>query len=120
MSFLDRFKIQPKYKSTDPDVRLSAATELGDSDEERAALLALAREDPDARVRRAAAARIEDVGVLADLASVDQDAALRGELVERLAGIAATATAPDAASRALAALTDPKQIVNVARSSTVD
>ena len=53
MSFLDRFKIQPKHKSTDPEVRLAAVpSELGVRDEEDAAVLvALAREDADARVQ---------------------------------------------------------------------
>ena len=53
MSFLDRFKIQPKYKSADPEVRLAAIRELGDgpvTDEDRAAIVALAREDADPRV----------------------------------------------------------------------
>ena len=70
MSFLDRFKIQPKFKSTDPEVRLEAVREFSEAqatDEERAAIVALAREDADARVRRAAAGRIEDVNVLSDM-----------------------------------------------------
>ena len=57
MSFLDRFKIQPKHKSADPDVRIAGVAELGATEEDAAALVALAREDVDARVRRAAAAR---------------------------------------------------------------
>ena len=60
MSFLDRFKIQPKYKSTDADVRLEAVREFNAAsapDDERAANVALAREDADARVRRAARRR---------------------------------------------------------------
>ena len=72
MSFLDRFKIQPKYKSADADVRAQAVAELGAgplTDDDRAILVALANEDPDPRVRRAAAARIEDVAVLASIAA---------------------------------------------------
>ena len=30
MSFLDRFKIQPKHKSPDPDVRVASVQELHD------------------------------------------------------------------------------------------
>jgi hypothetical protein len=122
MSFLDRFKIQPKYKSADADVRAQAVAELGAgplTDEDRAILVALANEDPDPRVRRAAAARIEDVGVLASMATRDADEEIRGELVNRLAGIAAGEDA-EAATRALAALTDPKQISTVAKSSPVE
>jgi hypothetical protein len=43
MSFLDRFKIQPKHKSADPEIRLAGVAELGASDEEVAALVSLAR-----------------------------------------------------------------------------
>src|SRR5436190_10219216 len=126
MSFLDRFKIQPKYKSTDPDVRLAAVrefTEAAATDEERAAIVALARQDADARVRRAAAARIEDVEVLAALASADSpesDEELRREVLDRLAGVAAASAAADTAVRALGALREQTQIGNVARSSPLD
>jgi Domain of Unknown Function (DUF349) len=123
MSFLDRFKIQPKYKSTDPEIRLEAVRELAletATGEERAALVALAREDADARVRRAAAGRIEDVEVLAAIASSDADEGIRGELLERLAAVAASSTTGAAALAALGALRDPKQIGNVAKSSPID
>jgi hypothetical protein len=119
MSFLDRFKIQPKHKSADPDVRIAGVAELGPSDEDTAALVALAREDTDVRVRRAAAARIEDVEVLAGIAGQEQDAGLRDELLTRLAAIAA-GDEQAAASRALAALTDVKQIGTVAKTSSID
>src|SRR6476469_1382103 len=92
MSFLDRFKIQPKYKSTDPEVRAAAVGELAPgplSEEDAAILLALAREDVDSRVRRAAIARIDDVAALASIAGADADPAIRAEVLERLAFIAA-------------------------------
>jgi hypothetical protein len=123
MSFLDRFKIQPKYKSTDPEVRLSAVREFDPAaatDEERAAMVALAREDADVRVRRAAAGRIEDVNVLAGIAAFDTDEGNRAEILERLAGIASSSTVPETAGAALRALRDPKQIGNAAKSSPVD
>ena len=50
MSFLDRFKIQPKHKSADPEIRIAGVAELGASEEDAAALVALAREDSEARV----------------------------------------------------------------------
>jgi hypothetical protein len=120
MSFLDRFKIQPKYKSTDPEQRIAGLQELTDTPEDAGVLVSLARDDADARVRRSALARIEDVAVLADRAAADADASIREELVERLAGIAASSGSADAALRALAALSDPKQIGTVAKSSPVD
>ena len=119
MSFLDRFKIQPKHKSADPDVRIAGVAELGATEEDAAALVALAREDVDARVRRAAAARVEDVGVLAGMAAGDQDANLREELLGRLAAIAGGSDEP-AAARALGALTDPKQIGTIAKASPLE
>jgi len=73
MSFLDRFKIQPKHKSADPEIRASSVEELGPGEEDAAVLLSLAREDPDARVRRAAIARVQDVAVLAAIAGSDAD-----------------------------------------------
>src|SRR5215471_5799902 len=117
MAFLDRFKIQPKYKSTDPEQRVAGVQELTDSPEDAAVLVSLAREDADARVRRAALARLQDVTVLADLAAADADAAIRGELVDRLATVAASSDSADAALRALSALSEPKQIGTVAKSS---
>src|SRR4051812_6807502 len=113
MSFLDRFKIQPKYKSTDPDVRLAAVREFGDgpvTDEDRAAIATLAREDLDPRVRRAAAARIEDIELLAAIAGADTDEGVRADVLERLAAVAISSPTPAAAMTALAAPRDPKQI----------
>ena len=119
MSFLDRFKIQPKHKSADPEVRVAGVAELGATEEDAAALVALAREDSDARVRRAAAVRIEDVSVLAAVAGSDPDAAIREEILGRLTAIAA-GDAAGPAEQALGALTDQKQIATVAKSSPVD
>lgn len=123
MSFLDRFKIQPKHKSPDPDVRIAFVHELPagpPSEEDAAALVALAREDVDARVRRAAAARIEDVGVLAAVAGHDADPGIREEVLGRLAGVAASGDSAEAATAALGALTDQKQIATVAKNSPID
>src|SRR5918994_1509120 len=103
MSFLDRFKIQPKHKSTDPEIRAASVSELGEGEEDAAVLLALAREDADARVRRAAVARIEDVNVLAAIAGNDPEKGIREELLARL-GIIAANEAPDRALVALVAL----------------
>jgi Domain of Unknown Function (DUF349) len=120
MAFLDRFKIQPSYKSADPDIRAASVEELGAGEEDAGVLVALAREDSDARVRRAAVARITDVAVLAAIAGSDPDEGIRAGVLDRLAGIAASGDAPDAASRALGALTDQKQIATVAKTSPID
>ena len=121
MSFLDRFKIQPKHKSPDPEVRVASVQELPGgplSEEDTAVLVSLAREDVDARVRRAAAARVNDIGVLAAIVRGDQDEGIREEVAGRLADVAMSDAAE--AGQALATLTDPKQIAAVAKNSLVD
>src|SRR5258708_5458719 len=117
MSFLDRFKVQPKYNTPDPEIRAASVQELGAGDEDAALLVALARDDEDARVRRAAAAHIDDVGVLGAIAGSDPDAGIRGEVLERLAGVAASGDSAATAVLALGALTDQKQIAAVAKTS---
>jgi hypothetical protein len=52
MSFLDRFKPQPRWKHADPAVRAAAVSEIPDDDEHAAVLRELARDDDDLRVRR--------------------------------------------------------------------
>src|SRR6266852_1089763 len=99
MSFLDRFKIQPKHKSPDPDVRLASVQELG------AGAPGPLNED--------------DVGVLASIAAADADEAIREEVLGRLAGIAASGE-PAGAMQALGALTDQKQIATVAKTSPIE
>src|SRR4051812_40042262 len=119
MSFLDRFKIQPKYKSADPDVRAAAVQELGTGDEDAALLAAIAREDADARVRRVALARVQDMGVLTSAAASDPDPEVRLELLLRLAGIAVSDNAVRAA-QAVPALADQRQLADVASTSPHD
>ena len=119
MSFLDRFKLQPKYKSVDPDVRLSAVQELGGGPEDAAVLAAIAREDAEPRVRSAAAARVHEVPVLVALAVSDADEGVRSEIADRLAGVAAGDNA-DHAAQAVAALTDQRHLADVAQRSPHD
>src|SRR5438067_2198198 len=58
MALLDRFRAQPRQKHADPAVRLAFVQELPIS--EREVLAEIVREDADARVRRAAAAKLLD------------------------------------------------------------
>ena len=60
MSFLDRFKPQPRWKHADPAVRAEAVATVPDDDEHVEVLRELARGDVDLRVRRAAGARDGD------------------------------------------------------------
>ncbi len=69
MSFLDRFKPQPRWKHADPTVRAAAVAELmTDDPEQQRALVELAGTDEDVRVRRAAVARVDTVSDLVQLA----------------------------------------------------
>jgi hypothetical protein len=119
MSFLERFKLQPKWKSADPDVRVAGVHELDAAGEDGGVLADLAQHDEDPRVRRAAAARVEDVAVLGAIARTDPDEALRAELADRLTRVAAGDDA-DAAPAALDALTDQRQLAIVAKTARLE
>src|SRR4051794_19585766 len=116
MGILEKLRPQPRWKHTDPAVRAAAVYELGPDDGE--ALRALAREDSEARVRRAAVTRVDDPAVLADVARTDPDEDVRTEAIRNLAGLGAEtgdeARAADVV-RHLLALGRPKEAVLVAR-----
>ena len=119
MSILEKLRPHPRWKHADPTVRVAAVYELGPDESD--ALHALAREDAEARVRRAAVTRIDDVAVLGEIARTDPDEAVRAEAVRGLAGIAAEAGDPAQAIdavRQLMALGKMKEIVLVARDSS--
>ena len=119
MGILEKLRPSPRWRHADPTVRVAAIYELGP--EESDVLHALGREDGEARVRRAAAARIDDVGVLGDIAKTDPDEDVRTEAVRGLAGIAAEADNPALAIdavRQLLGLGRLREIVLVARESS--
>lgn len=119
MGILEKLRPQPRWKHADPAVRVAAVYELGGEDLE--ALHALAREDAEARVRRAAVSRIDEVALLGEIARTDPDEDVRSEAVRGLAGIAAEAddvTQAIEASRQLVALGRMREIVLVARDSS--
>jgi len=118
MSFLDRFKTQPKYRNPDPTIRLAGLAELPDDAESWGVIAELAASDEDVRVRRAAVGRIGAAGYLARLARTERDDALKRELCERLVAIANAPAADDSdAATALDGLNDPKHLGTVAKSS---
>ncbi|HET7619201.1 MAG TPA: DUF349 domain-containing protein [Vicinamibacterales bacterium] len=119
MSFLERFKLQPKWKSADPDVRVAGVQELDAAGEDAGVLTELAQHDDDVRVRRAAAARVTDVAALGAIARTDPDETLRTEITDRLVRVAA-GDAADAAPAALEALTDQRQLAIVAKTARLE
>jgi hypothetical protein len=116
MGILEKLRPQPRWKHADPAVRAAAVYDLGPDDAD--ALRALAREDADPRVRRAAVNRVDDLSVLADVARTDPDEEVRAEAIRGLAGLAAEADevvrATDAV-RHLSALGRTREVVVVAR-----
>lgn len=116
MGILEKLRPQPRWKHADPGVRAAAVYDLPPEDAE--ALLGLAREDADSRVRRAAVVRLSDAEVLGEIARTDPDDDVRGEAVRSLAGLAAETDAVDRATEAvrqLVALGRLKEVVVVAR-----
>jgi hypothetical protein len=121
MSFLDRFKPQPRWKNADPAIRAAAVAEIPRDDEHLAVLRELARDDADARVRRAAGGRLSAVEDVVQLARRERDEEVRRGYVERLVAIAtAPADTDAAASLALEGIADPKHFAAIARSSAHD
>jgi hypothetical protein len=121
MSFLDRFKPQPKWRHADPAVRATAVAEVPDDEEHRAVLLELASEDPDSRVRRAAASRLTFAEDLVRVARAAKDEDLRRSVVERLVALASAPSEDDGeAALALEGLDDQRHLSTVAKESPHD
>ena len=119
MGLLERLRPQPRWKHTDPSVRAAAVYDLGADDVE--ALHALAREDADGRVRRAAVSRLIEGDVLAEVARTDPDEEVRAEAIRGLAGLAAEADGDGTARPALRHLMDlgrTREVVAIARSAS--
>ena len=121
MGLLEKLRPAPRWKHADPAVRAAAVFELGPDEGET--LLALAREDADARVRRAAAGRLgalsdHVVPALADIAGTDPDEDVRTEAIRTLAGLAAETDRVELAievARVLVSLHRSRELVSVAR-----
>jgi uncharacterized protein DUF349 len=86
MTLLDRFRAQPRQRHPDAAVRLAFVQEL--PIDERDLLTEVAREDADARVRRAAVAKLMDAGALASVARSDPDETVRAQAIAMLRDIA--------------------------------
>jgi len=119
MALLDRFKTQPRHRHPDPAVRLAFVEEIPIDDREQ--LAAIARDDEDARVRRAAVAKLMDPPALAESARADRDEAVRNQALEMLRDIALEAFEGLGEREALAAvevLGDSKTLAFIAKNAS--
>lgn len=119
MTLLDRFRTQSRDKHSDPAVRLAFVDEIPIDD--RTTIAAIAREDEDARVRRAAVAKLMAPGPLAAIARDDHDEGVRQQAATMLRDIALEAfeDVSEAESlEAVAAISDPRTIAQVAKTAT--
>ncbi len=121
MALLDRFRAQPGQKHPDAAVRLAFVQEIPIS--ERELLAEIARDDAEARVRKAAAAKLMDPVALAGVARTDADDSVRAQALTMLRDIALEQfegvgeTDGLAAVDALASLPDAKALAVVAKTS---
>jgi hypothetical protein len=115
MGILDRLKPQPRWKHSDPVVRLQAIPELGDAIE----LAALSEHDPDAKVRTAALAKVVDPVVLGRVTTSDTDRGVRDAAADRLLALALDASNSEAATAA-GLLSDVRRVSAIAKSTVAD
>jgi hypothetical protein len=117
MTLLDRFRTQSQ-KHADPAVRLAHLGEIPVS--ERDLIAAIAREDDDARVRRAAVAKLMDPAALASILRDDPDESVRGQAATMLRDIALEAfegVAEGDSLEAVDAITDVRVLAQIAKTS---
>ncbi len=118
MTLLDRFRTQARDTHPDPAVRLAYVEEI--PIDQRDVLAAIARTDDDARVRRAAVAKLMDPHALADVARADADEEVRAAANAMLRDLALEAFEGigEAESRAaVEALGDPRMLSTVAKAA---
>jgi hypothetical protein len=117
MGLLEKLRPQPKWKHADPAIRLEGLHDIDHSDQD--ALASLASDDPDARVRRAATARLTDANVLAGIVRNESDGGIRDHALTRIVSLAdeGDERVGLTAVMALAALDRQRELANVARAS---
>jgi uncharacterized protein DUF349 len=119
MALLDRFRTHPGHKNPDPAARLQFVQEL--PLDERDLLHEVAREDADPRVRRAAVAKLMDPPALSGVAKTDADEHVRAQALSMLRDIALEAfegVGESESLAAVAAIDDPKTLINIARNAS--
>ena len=116
MTLLDRFRTQARDKHSDPAIRLAFLDEVPLDD--RDTIAAIAHEDEDPRVRRAAVAKLMMPAALASIARDDRDEAVRAQASSMLRDIALEAFEELGEIEALEAvghMTDPRLVSQVAK-----
>jgi hypothetical protein len=119
MSLLDRFRTAPRDKHPDASVRLAYVSEI--PLEDRDTIAAMAREDDDARVRRAAVAKLMDPVLLGRVAREDADESVRSQAMNMLRDIALEAFEGLGEAEALDAVDvvdDPRTRAQIAKTAT--
>jgi hypothetical protein len=118
MTLLDRFRTQTRHKHPDPAVRLSYVAEIPLDDREMIA--AIAREDEDPRVRRAAVGKLMDSAALGSIARDDADEGVRSAASEMLRDLALEAfegTGESDSLDAVDAIVDARLLTQVAKTA---
>jgi hypothetical protein len=121
MALLDRFRRPPQWKSDDPLARIAGVEELPLDQQD--VLVAIAREDGDSRVRRAAVRKIIDPALVADVAQTDRDESVREEAVSILRDLALGVFENTTEAESLAALRllqDVRDVMTVAESASLE
>jgi hypothetical protein len=116
-TILDKLRARPEWQHPDPAVRAEAVLRLPTSEQE--ALCTIAREDADARVRRAAVKKVHDVSVLGGLAEKDADEGVREEAAQRLVTTVLHARDEGTGRGALAGLREPRHLAAVAKAAAL-
>ena len=119
MTLLDRFRAQSPDKHADPAIRLAFVEGLTLA--EREAITTIAREDEDARVRKAAVAKLMDPSALAAIARDDRDETVRAQASLMLRDIALESfeeVGEPESIQAIDALGDAKVLAQVAKGAS--
>ena len=114
-TLIERFRSKPEWQSADPAVRAEAVLRLPATEHD--IVLALAREDADPRVRRAAVKRLSETAVLAGIAASDADPGVRDEAEGRLGHLAIHERDEAAAKAAVAGIREARNLAAVAKAA---
>ena len=114
-TLIDRFRSKPEWQHADPAVRAEAVLRLPSSEHDL--LLAIAREDADGRVRRAAVRKLFDVAEIAAIAATDADAGVREEAASRLVHLAVHEPAEAQGQAAVSHLREARHLAAVAKAA---